>query len=472
MTSEKSDEFSELIDRMISMISEPLLDDIALRKELSAVDNEFSPRKQEDPSRMRLIHLREAMNQRHPSSRFSAGNHQTLVDMPESKGLNVTLAMKDWHHFYYQPHAMNIAILTNMSVTAVDAIVRHKLEEWKNIEVTPVPQFHVEFVSDIKHNLYNYDELSKAIRVESTIPWFTMMWVIPSQSKYDKMDPLFLMCHMLGREGEHSILDVLKKKELARSFNAASMAIDNKQTQVSIDIEPTSLGVEQWHEMVLVVFQYLKLILSLPEDDLKSQLEAIWTPYKYDLESFKGDICLDPFCILASVQSITSNMLTQPSSDWINHNEDVMAIDPTILKRVVKELKPNNFLVHILSPDFTSLVETEPHTGAVYNVTQIDPAFLERLANPGETQNLSAMVKANKYLVKESVEKTGRGFDWKYPKMIDSVGNFSECWFKGGSKHNELKGYITLHLMTSIPNESAMARQGFETYILETSCFK
>ena len=73
------------------------------------------------------------------------------------------------------------------------------------------------------------------------------------------------------------------------------------------------------------------------------------------------------------------------------------------------------------------------------------------------TPGLSAHHKASRFLVKESEIKTGRGHDWKYPQKIDSVDNFSECWFKGGSKHNELKGYISLHLMTSIPNESAMS---------------
>ena len=110
-----------------------------------------------------------------------------------------------------------------------------------------------------------------------------------------------------------------------------------------------------------------------------------------------------------------------------------------------------NFLQNVIQ------TQTEPHTDAKYNVSWIDTKFISSLHEPGITSDLSAHQKENPFLVKESKVKTGRGHEWKYPQKIDSVENFSECWFKGGSKHNELKGYISLHLMTSIPNESAMS---------------
>ena len=216
MASNDTAKFEELIDRIISMMSEPLINDLAIRKELSAVDNEFSPRKQDDSTRMNLIHKAALMNPRHPATRFHAGNHETLVDIPEAKGLNVTVAMKEWHKFFYQPKSMNIAIVTNMSIQTVDAIVRPKLEKWENEAFSQVPKFYTEFLNDMKQYQYDYDQISKIVRVEPSaeFSWLTIIFIIPSQTKFDKMDPLFFICNILGRESEHSILDVLKKKGL------------------------------------------------------------------------------------------------------------------------------------------------------------------------------------------------------------------------------------------------------------------
>ena len=36
------------------------------------------------------------------------------------------------------------------------------------------------------------------------------------------MDPLFFLDHMLGREGEGSILQVLKERKLARALNVGT----------------------------------------------------------------------------------------------------------------------------------------------------------------------------------------------------------------------------------------------------------
>ena len=52
------------------------------------------------------------------------------------------------------------------------------------------------------------------------------------------MDPLFFLDHMLGREGEGSILQVLKERKLARALNVGtsrqeSNALENRAFTVT-----------------------------------------------------------------------------------------------------------------------------------------------------------------------------------------------------------------------------------------------
>ena len=139
-------------------------------------------------------------------------------------------------------------------------------------------------------------------------------------------------------------------KGLARSLNADSSAVDEKQTQISIDIEPTEEGIQKWQEIVRIVFQYLKLILDLPVEELKAQLEAIWKPYEQELKSYKPEACHDPFCLLASVQIITSNMMTTEPSEWITHNEEAAKLDSQWLQDLAAKLTPENFMIHLIAP--------------------------------------------------------------------------------------------------------------------------
>ena len=99
-----------------------------------------------------------------------------------------------------------------------------------------------------------------------------------------------------------------------------------------------------------IVFQYLKLILALPVDELKEQLEAIWTPYEQEIKSYKTEACHDPFCLLASVQIITNNMIATKPSKWITHNQEVAKIDSKWLQDLAAKLTPENFMVHLMAP--------------------------------------------------------------------------------------------------------------------------
>ena len=101
----------------------------------------------------------------HPSSRFEAGNTQTLITIPESKGLNVTNTMRDWHRFYYQPEAMILSVVTDLPVEDVDAMLRPKLEAMKNIKIKPTPKFHERYINGIDELQYSGD-LSKLITIE------------------------------------------------------------------------------------------------------------------------------------------------------------------------------------------------------------------------------------------------------------------------------------------------------------------
>lgn len=155
---------------------------------MSAVDNEFSPHKQSDINRMFNIERTEMKNPVHPSSRFEAGNTQTLITIPESKGLNVTNTMRDWHRFYYQPSAMILSVLTDLPVEDVDVVLRPKLEAMKNVEIKPTPKFHQRYMLGINEPQYS-GNLSKLITIEPVAPGgttlLTINFVTESQASFE-----------------------------------------------------------------------------------------------------------------------------------------------------------------------------------------------------------------------------------------------------------------------------------------------
>ena len=129
----------------------------------------------------------EMKNPIHPSSRFEAGNTETLITIPESNGLNVTNTMRQWHRFYYQPEAFTISIVTDLSVEDIDAVLRPKLESMQNIKIKPTPKFHQRYMSGIDELQYSGD-LSKLITIEPVAPGgttlLTINFVIETQEKF------------------------------------------------------------------------------------------------------------------------------------------------------------------------------------------------------------------------------------------------------------------------------------------------
>ena len=60
--------------------------------------------------------------------------------------------------------------------------------------------------------------------------------------------------------------------------------------------------------------------------------------------------------------------------------------------------------------------------------------------------------------------KTGEEHNWKRPVRIGNIGN-SECWFKGNGQYdmsNCAKGYLSLSLITSIPNKNSLNHALFD----------
>lgn len=87
-----------------------------------------------------------------------------------------------------------------------------------------------------------------------------IVWPFPDQEMNFRVQPSGYLSHLIGHEGDGSILALLKQKGWANSLwaGATGAAIGFDFFKVSIDL--TQEGLSQYEQVVALVFQYVTLL--------------------------------------------------------------------------------------------------------------------------------------------------------------------------------------------------------------------
>jgi len=98
------------LDRFSQFFIAPLFDPNGLDRELNAVDSEHKKNIQQDVYRDYQL-SKVLSNQKHPWSKFSTGNLETLRDHPKSEGVDVRDRFMKFHERYYSGNLMKLTVL-------------------------------------------------------------------------------------------------------------------------------------------------------------------------------------------------------------------------------------------------------------------------------------------------------------------------------------------------------------------------
>ena len=181
----------------------PTFSPSSVNREILAVDSENQKNLQVDGWRMNQLD-KSTSHHDHPYSKFGTGNLKTLQTEPEKLGLNVRDELLKFHTQYYSSNLMTLCLLGKESLDELQsyAVDMFSAVPNKNLD-------HINFGADpyLRDGTYVYH-----VTPVQDLRQLSLSWVIPDSRLNYKASPASYISHLVGHEGQGSLLSELKKK--------------------------------------------------------------------------------------------------------------------------------------------------------------------------------------------------------------------------------------------------------------------
>ncbi|CAJ0766958.1 20474_t:CDS:10 [Entrophospora sp. SA101] len=302
---------------------------------------------------------------KHPYKKFGTGNLVTLKDNPLKEGLDIRDELLKFHNNYYSANIMKLVVLGQEPLDQLTQWVVDKFSDINNKSI-PAPIF--------KETPYTKNELMKKVFVKPVKDLIILKIRFP----FPVQDPLFrakpgrYLSHLLGHEGAGSIFSLLKKKGLANSLDAGPGDAGAGFGFFYIDVDLTESGLANYEEIVKIIFQYIKM--------LKNEGIQEWIYHEAEIlsaVSFKFKEKSQP----EDYTSELSNALQSSyPREWVlNKSYIFREYNPKLIQESLDWLRPDNFILTLVSQTFTNLDQKEKWYGTEYKVEPMSENFLQEL---------------------------------------------------------------------------------------------
>lgn len=380
----KSAQFEQAFDRFAQFFIAPLFLAELVERERQAVFSEYASRIK-DEGRRSLDAFKSVINQRHPFAKFSVGSEKTLPNqILNNDGDSDSQLRREVIRFYktyYSANVMSLVVASNQSLDDLEALV---IESMSGIQKLDVPSWQATEPLVAENSLPALLE----VKPEKTLRRLKLTFPIPSVNAYYKSKPLSYLSHVLGHEGEGSLLSELKRLNLATAISAGVGFSFSNESMFSVTIGLTEKGEKAWKQVVELVFSTIQRIKSEPlRPDLYRDLAKI-----ADLEyRFK-----DNRATLNQVMHYAANLHDYDPEDVVAGPYLYSRYDEALIKRFLGYLNSNNLLVTLTS----KMVDTDsvsPWFYAPYRFSQLSESWVNDLATVKPNSNITTP-KSNPFL--------------------------------------------------------------------------
>ncbi|TPX70225.1 hypothetical protein SpCBS45565_g01950 [Spizellomyces sp. 'palustris'] len=368
-----SDHFEGALDRFAQFFISPLFSESCTEREMNAVDSEHKKNLHSDNWRVYQLE-KDLSNPKHPYRKFGTGNLETLRDIPASKGLDIRKILLDFHSKYYSSNIMKLVLLGKEPLD--------QLADWAVEKFSAVQNKAIDVPSFEGHPL-TAAELGKQVLIKPVkeLRHLELTFPFPDTQPYYKVQPSKYLAHLIGHEGEGSLLSLLKKKgwALALSAGVTHGGINFDFFKVSIDL--TLSGVEHCEEIVPIVFQYINMVVK---DGVQPWIFQECKQLAEMTFRFKEKA---PPASYAS--RVAGNMHRYDAPDILSGPYLMHQYDAEKVRMCLSYLRPDNFRLTVVSPhhDTTNFSKAQWY-GTEYTVEDFSESLKQALANIGHNAEL------------------------------------------------------------------------------------
>ena len=322
--------FEKALDRFSQFFAAPLFNEEALDKERHAVDSEYKLKLNDDSRRLYQVQ-KETVNPLHPFAKFSVGNIETLGDR-EGKSIREEIIA-----FHAEQYSSDIMTLTLMGPQTLD-----EMEQWVKEKFSTIENKYRRGKS-IREPFVTPEQTGITIRVEplKEIRKLVMNFPMPNVDAHYPYKPLSYFAHLIGYEGEGSLLLALKDKGWITSLSAGGGASGSNYREFSISCTLTAKGLKKTDEIIQALFQYIRMIeeQGLEEWRYLEKRAVLESAFRFQETNRPMDI----------VSHLVVNMQHYAAEDTIYGDYLMRGYDEALLRSFLPYLSPENLRVTVIA---------------------------------------------------------------------------------------------------------------------------
>ena len=425
--------FNDALDRFSQFFISPLLADEFITKERKNIEAEFKLKLKDDIRRLYDVH-KETINQRHPFSKFSVGNIDTLAD---KNGESISREVNSFFEQYYQANYMTLAIEGPQTLEELTRLAKKMFSGIKNSKSTLTPITEPLYLSEHQSIYLNV----KPVKNDHQL---IISFAMESIDKFYQDKPESVLAYLIGHEGAGSILAALKQKQWAMGLTAGSGINGSNFKDFNISISLTELGESCIDEIIAIVFSYIGLLKSatLPLFYYQEKQAIAELSFTYHEKSRPLD----------NVSQLVINMQHYPCEDYIFGDYIMSGMVDKNINLLLSYLNADNMRVIHVSQE-NSFSQTSFWYQVPYHVSKISSEKLTHwrtLSSPSQADfkvdKALFLPQANPYItatpcIYDSNEQD-TNIDTLPIKIEDSSG--LSVWYKQDTTFQVPKGYIYL----------------------------
>ncbi len=258
----RSEAIASVLPAFADMLCSPLLASAAVEREVNTVESEFQFKLKDDLRRLYQIH-KETCNPNHPFSKFSVGNAEIFKQFSTRE---LKEKLKQFHHRYYCANNMGLCIVSPVSPESIQELVTHTFASLQSGQKASGdwPELYTHEQTGIQINIVPLQAAKRMI----------VTFALPGLHNEYKTKPLDYLSHLIGDEGEGSLLAVLKRKGWVINLIAGSGIEGDYFKDFNISFQLTAEGLNNREAIIAHLFAYLKLIESSINESWRYQEKA------------------------------------------------------------------------------------------------------------------------------------------------------------------------------------------------------
>lgn len=351
------DYLHEGLKRFSRFFVAPLLSEKYVERERNAVDSEYQSKLGEDAWRS-MDTLKQAINPKHPYSRFSIGNNETLPNE------TVREALLEFYQRYYSADRMAAVIIGKEDTDTL-------LTWGKSLFAEVVKQKPVDLT--IEEKLFDKKNLpleiqSQSIKNEKNL---SLYFQFPYLLDNDYSKSLNYLSHILGYEGKGSLLAALKKQGYASGlYSGAGYRIGN-EVSFEIGIQLTDKGYAAPYNVTAMVFAYIDLLNNDQQGQQRYQEIATVAQTAFQFKEKRSPI--------HEVSGLANRLNRYPVKDVQALNAIYAGYDIQQITDYLAQMTADNVVLQITAPTIHSEKKT-PYFAVPYRLNPVTAAALLTLA--------------------------------------------------------------------------------------------